>query len=214
MGKTAFIIAGGHIGDPAFLQSRLSRAAPYVLICADSGARHARQLGLTPQAIIGDMDSADDDLLKYFEEKGSIIVRHPKDKDETDTQLALEYALAAGPAEVVIFGALGGRLDHTLANVSLLMAGMKSGVPVKLVDEWCEVFPVKDQAVIEGGEGQTISVFPFAGRASGITLEGFAYPLTDGVMEAGRPYGISNKLAAARGIISVKKGVLLVVRYF
>jgi thiamine pyrophosphokinase len=85
---------------------------------------------------------------------------------------------------------------------------------VKLIDEWCEVFLVKDQASIDGEVGQTVSIFPFPDAASGITLQGFKYPLEDGTMEAGKPYGISNRLAAPRGFLSVKSGCLLVIRYF
>jgi thiamine pyrophosphokinase len=214
MSGTAYIISGGYISDVDFIRRRFARTETFTLICADSGARYADRLGVTPQVIVGDMDSLDVRLQQYFEGKGCIIIRHPKDKDETDTQLALEYALITRPSEVVIFGALGGRLDHTLANVALLMTGVQNGVPVKLVDEWCEVFLVTNQAVIDGEAGQTVSIFPYPQAASGVSLDGFEYPLADGVMETGRPFGISNRLAASRGVISVKSGYLLVIRYF
>lgn len=214
MSNRVYIISGGYIGDAGAIRRWFDRPDTYTLICADGGARHAYELGLTPQAIIGDMDSLDEDLQRYFETKGSLILRHPKDKDETDTQLALDYALEANPPEVVIFGALGARLDHTLANLSLLMAGIQSGVPVKLVDAWCEVFLVTKQVVINGEAGQTVSIFPYPHAASGISLDGFAYPLTAAAMETGKPYGISNRLAASRGVISVTSGCLLVIRYF
>ncbi|MBN1615436.1 MAG: thiamine diphosphokinase, partial [Deltaproteobacteria bacterium] len=163
--------------------------------------------------VVGDMDSLDPELLKRFEGKGSRIIRHSKHKDETDTQLALEYALDLHPDEVHVFGALGGRLDHTLANLSLLALGIERGIPVKIIDEWCEVFLVKASAQIEGEPGQTVSLFPFTGSASGIDLTGFEYPLADAVMETGRPFGISNRLVGSKGTIKITSGILLVVHY-
>lgn len=213
MNKIVYIISGGPIGDLDFLKSQFVQSEPYALICADGGARYAYRIGLTPRVIIGDMDSLDGDLQRYFEEKGSQIIMHPKDKDETDTQLVLEYAFTMKPDAIVVFGALGGRLDHTLANVSLLMAGARHNIPIKLMDEWCEVFLVLDKAVINGEAGQTVSIFPFP-EAADISLEGFEYPLEGGAMEIGNPYGISNKIAARTAVISVKSGYLLVVRYF
>ena len=196
-----------------FLRSQVEMLDPAALVCADGGARHIEALGLVPHIIVGDMDSLAPDILMRCEAKGSRIFRYPRDKKETDTQLALEYALEAYPDEIRIYGALGGRLDHTLANVSLLTMAMKRGVTAKLVDEWCEVFLVTHDAVIEGMAGQTVSLFPLSSSVTGISLEGFAYPLSDGAMEIGAPYGISNLLQGERGIISLASGSLLVVKY-
>lgn len=160
------------------------------------------------------MDSLDADLQAHFADAGSRIITRPARKDETDTQLALEYALDLRPDEVWVFGALGGRIDHTLANISLLALGVKRGIEVRLVDEWCEVFIVTGYRDLEGEPGQTVSLFPLAGAADGIRLEGFEYPLEGGRMELGRPYGISNRLISSHGHISVASGPLLVIRYF
>ena len=82
------------------------------------------------------------------------------------------------PAEVWIWGALGHRVDHILANISLLVQGSKRGIEVKLIDAWCEVFLIDRRTVLEGEAGQTVSLLPFGGAASGVTLTGFEYPLT------------------------------------
>ncbi|MBM4313327.1 MAG: thiamine diphosphokinase, partial [Deltaproteobacteria bacterium] len=113
-----------------------------------------------------------------------------------------------------IWGALGGRIDHALANLSLLVRGIERGVEARLIDGWCELFLVTRRKVIDGREGQTVSVLPFMGDVSGVTLTGFEYPLTKAAMTVGRPYGISNILAARQGVIEVESGCLLVVRYF
>lgn len=208
-----FVIAGGSLGSHDFFRAQAALFCPDKLVCADGGARHLKNMGLTPQVIIGDMDSLTPEILAHFMERGSRIRRHPGEKKETDTQLALEYAWQLLPREVRIYGGMGGRIDHTLANISLLAAGANKGVPTKLVDEWCEVSVITKSTAIEGLIGQTVSLLPLASPAAGIDLKGFAYPLDGGRMELGAPYGISNLLAADRAVVSIATGSLLLVKY-
>jgi len=214
MKKLVYIITGGDLGDPAFLRAQAASDAPAALICADAGARHLKAAGMVPTLIVGDMDSLDRGSQEGYESSGVRIIRHPREKNETDTELALREAFGMAPTEVRIWGALGGRIDHTLANLSLLVQGIERGVEVRLIDEWCELFLVTRRAVLEGKEGQTVSLLPFMGEVSGVTLTGFEYPLTKAAMAVGRPYGISNVLAAEHGVIEVDSGCLIVVRYF
>jgi thiamine pyrophosphokinase len=214
MKKVLLVVAGGEIRDMAFFRSKLSELKPAEIICADSGAGYLHAIGLVPHVIIGDMDSLSPGILEYFTVRGSRIIRFPEGKNETDTQLALEYAFGTVPDEIYVFGAFGTRIDHTLANVSLLALGVKKGIQIKLIDEWCETFIVNSECTIEGEPGQTVSLLPLSDKVTGITIEGFEYPLNNGVMEIGTPYGVSNRLIAARGIISVKGGHLLVIRYY
>jgi len=214
MKKVLIVVAGGEIRDLAFLQARISLLQAAEIICADGGAGYLHALGLVPNVIIGDMDSLEPGLLQYFTERGSRIIRFPEGKNETDTQLALEYAFGCSPDEIYVFGAFGTRIDHVLANVSLLALGVKRGTNVKLINEWCEIFIAGRQCIIEGQPGQTVSLLPLSNTVTGIMLDGFEYPLTDGVMEIGTPYGVSNRLTAAKGVITVESGLLLVIRYF
>ncbi len=214
MGKRVFIISNGIINDPEFIRQKLREMNAPIIICADGATRYLRPLDIVPEFIIGDMDSIDDDTMRYFNKRGTTILTYPGNKDETDTQLALEYALKLKPDEIFIFGALGARIDHALANISLLIMGVKRGVDVKIIDETCELFIVNQQGVVEGKAGETVSLLPLSSEVTGITLEGFEYPLSGGVMEIGRPYGISNRLIAEKGIITVKSGYLLVIRNF
>lgn len=214
MKKVVFVVSGGDLGDPAFLREQAATAAPAAVICADGGARHLEAAGIIPVLIVGDMDSLDTQRQAYYEARGCRIIRHTRRKDETDTELALHEAFRMEPAEVWIWGALGHRVDHALANISLLVQGKQKGIEVKLIDEWCDVFLIDRRTVLEGEAGQTVSLFPFAGQAAGVTLTGFEFSLTNAVMEIGRPYGVSNRLMAGRGIIELDSGHLLAVRYF
>lgn len=214
MGKVVFIVSGGVLGDPAFLRRQAAEAAPAALIGADGGARLLEEAGLLPTLVVGDMDSLGADAVARYETLGCRIVRHPSRKNETDTELALRESFAMDPDEVWIWGALGHRVDHTLANLSLLVQGAERGIEVRLVDSWCDVFLVRGRRVLRGLPGQTVSLLPFGGEAAGITLQGFEYPLTGAAMTTGHPYGISNRLAAAEGVIEVARGDLVAVRYF
>ena len=200
--------------DLSFFRSKIAELHPSGIICADSGAGHLYAAGMIPEVIIGDMDSLNPDILNYFEDRGSKIIKHPEAKDETDTQLALNYAIRLSPDEIYIFGAFGSRIDHTIANLSILISGMKRGIQVKLIDEWCEAFVVTGEYVIEGNMGQTVSLLPFSDMVTGITLKGFEYSLDNGVMEFGNPYGMSNRLNETKGTITVRSGNLIVIRYF
>ncbi|MCL2669363.1 MAG: thiamine diphosphokinase [Syntrophaceae bacterium] len=214
MVRRVFILAGGELGDPAFFEEQRRQATPIAFICADGGARHLAALGIQPDLIIGDLDSLGKDHQEAYAARGVRIFRHPSAKDKTDTELALQEAFRLGPEEVWIWGGLGLRLDHTLANCGLLLQGAGQGVEVRLIDPWCEVMLVKGRRALAGEAGQTVSLFPFGGEARGVTLTGFAYPLTRAVMTLDHPYGISNRLVAAEGIIEVASGSLLMVRYF
>ena len=212
MGRMVFVISNGVMGDAGFLVEAIRQSGDPVIICTDGAAERMREIGRVPDLIVGDMDSVDESTLEYFEQKGSRIVRHPSAKDETDTQLALEHAFEMDPDGIRIFGALGGRIDHALANISLLVMCAKRGLDVKIVDRECEIFVIDRPCVIDGREGETVSLLPLSSDVRGITLEGFEYPLTGAVMEVGVPYGISNRLTGARGTIKVESGYLLAIR--
>jgi thiamine pyrophosphokinase len=212
--RVVFVICGGPIGELDFLQAERERHRPAGLICADGGARHIHALGLTPDLIVGDMDSLNGELQRDFVMKGSRIMRYPEVKDETDSQLALEMAFMMMPDEIRIYGALGHRIDHTLANLTLLTAAADRGIETRLVDQWCEIFLIRQKAIVEGEIGQTVSLFAFGADVTGVTLEGFEYLLRNATITQTKPIGISNRLTAARGIISVGSGDLLAVRYF
>ena len=120
MKKVVFIVSGGELGDPSFYKEKTTEMGPAAVICADGGARHLLDTGMAPSLIVGDMDSLDQVSQDRYESMGARIIRHPRKKNETDTEIALKEAFAMTPSEVWIWGALGHRIDHILANISLL----------------------------------------------------------------------------------------------
>jgi len=205
----AIVIANGHIGN-----SEASQAQTWThdrVICADGGAQHALALGLAPDVVIGDLDSLDGDLRARLEGEGRQVLVHPTRKDETDLELALRYAADHGVDEILILGALGGRVDQTLANVLLLALPELEGVKTRIAAGDQEMFLIRDQAFIEGQEGDTVSLLPIAGDATGITTEGLEYPLQRGALKFGATLGISNVLTAPVARVQVERGLLLCI---
>lgn len=201
--KRAVIVSGGTIENPAYYNEMFSEED--FILCADSGYRNAQKLGLRPDAVIGDFDS-------FPEEKvicGEKIVL-PTEKDKTDTHECVCYALEHGFWEIVLIGAVGSRMDHTLANIHLLKTALEKGVSMRIVNEHNEMFLIHGETLISRKEGWHFSLLPIE-RTEGITLEGFYYPLQNATMEIGNPYGVSNEFAAEECRVRISKGLLLAV---
>ncbi len=214
MTENVIIISGGRFGDPIFFKKKIAEIGASLIIVCDGGVRHVQKLGIKPDVIIGDMDSIEPAQLASYSAQGVQIIKYPANKDFTDTELALNYALNLKPTAIYICGALGGRLDHTLANVFLLRKGQKAGIKTYLIDEYCEAFIVDKEAAFVDAKGVTVSLFAFSPQVEGLSLSGFVYPLKDAVLTMGESRGVSNIINEAHAKISVRAGNLLVIRYW
>jgi thiamine pyrophosphokinase len=214
MSQIVNIVSGGRLGDQSFFQKKIARMENCLIICCDGGARHFQSLGIKPDVIIGDMDSIDPASLASYSTQGIKIIKYPVNKDYTDTELALDYALSLKPEEIFIWGALGGRIDHALANVFLLCKGQEKGIRTYLVDEYGEAFVLDKEAAFINETGKTVSLLALSPEVTGITLSGFLYPLKEETLIMGESRGISNVINDARAGISVRQGKLLVIRYW
>jgi len=184
-----------------------------LLIAADGGALPLLRAGIVPHVAIGDMDSIDAAGLAALEAHGITPQRFPREKDETDLELALLYAAAAGATAIDILGAMGGRWDHTLANVALLALPELRERRARLLADRQTLFLVRDAAVLEGQAGDTISLLPMAGDAHGVTTKGLRYPLDNATLSYERARGVSNVLLDPPGQVSLRMGILLVVQH-
>ena len=191
-----------------------------VVIAADGGARHADGLGLAIDTWVGDGDSIAPDLLDTLAERGVTIRRAAAAKDESDTELAVLAALASGPDEVVILGALGGvRFDHTLANVGLLAMPQLAGLRAALLDARSRVrlITAPDGAgaavrlTLPGRVDDLVSLLPYGEGVVGVTTEGLAYPLADEPLPPGPARGLSNVRTTPEAAVTVRSGRLLVI---
>lgn len=196
----AVIFSGGEIGDGT---SYRRQKGDYI-ICADGGYGHCAAFGITPDILIGDFDSLTDYSCKN-------IIRCKKEKDETDTYLAVRLALEKGYGEIVIYGALGGRADHSLANIYLLKMILDGGTDGLIDSGKNKIFLINKSVTIRRGDFKYISVFPVFGPVSGVTLRGVKYPLENYEMAADDTIGISNEIVDSCGEITLEKGYLLII---
>lgn len=185
--------------------SRFWRDADYV-IAADAGYENARRLGIEPDLLLGDYDSAPSPP------PGAKTIVLPAEKDDTDTYFAARRAIAAGASDVVILGGLGGRLDHTLANLQTLAFLARNGVRALLADEGNEA------TVLLPGEHRIparrecyLSIFSAGDAARGVTLEGLKYPLREATVTGFYPIGVSNEFAADFATVRFSEGTLYLI---
>jgi thiamine pyrophosphokinase len=205
----AVIFLNGHIPDLEPVR-RLIRPAD-TLLAADGGTRHALALGLAPSVVIGDLDSLTGEHRRLLDAAGTEIRQFPRDKNETDFELALHYAVDAGYHEILIVAALGDRLDQTLGNLALLTDLRLSTFDVRLDDGVEEAFFTRRSCQVRGVAGDLVSLIPWGGEVTGIATAGLRWPLQGETLYPYQTRGISNELLVETATISLRSGLLLVV---
>jgi len=207
----AIIFANGDLGDPVWARRQFQPGD--LIVCADGGLRHARTLGLSPHAIVGDLDSLDIDEREQLATANCQLLAYPTRKNETDLELALLYAVERGATEITVLGAVGDRLDQTLANVLLLAHPALADVKVRLVVGATTAQAVRggQECLLHGVSGDTVSLLPLRGNVTGITTTGLEYGLDNGTLYFALARGVSNVMTAAEARLRVGEGVLLVI---
>lgn len=188
-----------------------TKTLPYIptkqdyVIAADKGLDNLKKIGIKPDVIIGDFDSLG------FVPSGENIKRLPVEKDDTDVGFAVNYAFELGYKEFVIYGAIGGLLDHTVANLQLsAYISSKGGKSVFVGENVFVTSITNDTLKISNGKGR-LSVFALSDKAEGVFLSGLKYPLENAVIENTFPIGVSNEFTDKSAKITVKNGTLLIV---
>ncbi len=210
MGDDAAVVFTGGDPPPSAVAVHLPAAA--LVIAADSGLEHAAALGRPVDLVVGDLDSVDPELLAAARASGTTVEAHPREKDHTDLELALDAALIRGARAVTVVGGHGGRLDHFLANLTLLASARFAATRL---DAWvgaAHVVVVHDDEVLEGRPGSLVSLIPLGGPVGGIRTDGLRYPLTDEDLDAGTTRGVSNEFLESAARVRVRTGTLLAIR--
>jgi thiamine pyrophosphokinase len=205
----ALVFAGGDPLDRRWVDT-LPRDAH--VVAADSGLEQVHAHGLTAHLLVGDMDSVRRETRDLAVQRGTVVERHPADKDATDLELALAAATAAGATRMLVVGAGGGRLDHFLANVLLLAAPAWAGIDVHALIGPAHVAVVRDRITLRGAVGSTVSLLPAGGPALGITTTGLRWPLRDEALAPGTTRGVSNEMTDPTATVALRDGVLVAVQ--
>ncbi len=196
----AVIIGNGNIFDYTYIKSKI--AENDFIICADGGYNHALRMGITPDLIIGDFDSAD---IRGCDVKK---IEYPTQKDFTDGELAVEYAVNNGFDNIILLAMTGNRFDHTITDI-LLLRKCPRGV---LIDDNNEIYLLRDNLHLSGTRGQTISIIPINGNAEGINTKGLKYPLNNETLYFGASRGVSNVMTDDECEITLSRGLALAVK--
>jgi thiamine pyrophosphokinase len=207
--ETVIVVAGGEPLRPDVAELVTPSAR---VLAADAGIAHVHALGLSAEAVIGDLDSATPEDVAKARARGARVERHPTAKDATDLELALDAALALAPRRVLVLADDGGRLDHLLASLLLLAAVRYRALEVDAQVGAALVHVIRGERELRGSVGETISLLALHGAAEGVTTDGLAYPLAGETLEPGSSRGVSNVFVAPTARVSIGSGVLLAVR--
>ena len=186
---------------------QITKADGDMIIAADGGYDALIKSGYAPDLLIGDLDSIASAI-----PEGVRVVRHPKEKDETDMFLAYSEGARLGYTEFIMLGATGGRLDHTYANLSLLLYAKERGHNVTVMDERSIILCLKNEAIsLAGNPGATLSVFAIGGEAKGVSIKGTKYEAEGVTLYPAFPLGVSNEFTGEDARISVADGAVLII---
>jgi thiamine pyrophosphokinase len=206
---TVIVVAGG---SPPFECEPVRLPEGATVIAADGGVDRALALGLHVDLAIGDFDSITPEGLATAEAAGARIEPYPTAKDATDLELALDAAIALGPARIVVVGSGGGRLDHLLGSVLLLADVRYAAAEIDAYLGDAIVSVIRGSRTLPGVPGDALSLLPVHGAAEGVTTEGLEYPLRGEALPPGTSRGVSNVFSASEARITVERGCLIAVR--
>ncbi len=180
------------------------------IICADGGLNYIEKYNVIPDAILGDFDSVKEDTLKKYKKLCKNIVQFEKEKDLTDTEIAIDYAVQNDYYDVTLICASGSRLDHTIANIMLMEKYNEVGVNIKIIDNNNEIQLIREKLVLKNKKKYFTSIVPITKIVKGINLKGFKYKLIDKDVSRGSTLCISNYIVDDFAEISIKEGTALV----
>ena len=207
----ALIVLGGDLPSPTLL--RRCAGGAELTIAADRGLEAFEAAGVLPDLLLGDMDSVSAGTLAR-REGSTEMERLPCEKDDTDGGHAMEVALLRGATEITILGALGGRMDHALANLMLLNRAHEGGAFAQILDERVRIVRIDGEITLRGAKGDTISLIPI-GEAHGVTLTGCYYHSQEALsFDFVHPLGVSNVVTQDEARITVKAGDLLLFHHY
>ncbi len=203
--KRCVIVGGADIGNYEYIRDMLS-AEDYIIFC-DSGLRHMGQLQFKPSLIVGDFDSHENPQLDVE----TIVL--PCEKDDTDTVYAVKEAVKRGFDTFLLIGVVGGRLDHTLGNVSILLYLDSIGKKGSIIDDYSEIEIVSSPPAHISDRYAFFSLLNITGCAKGVTIQNAKYPLEDAEITCEYQYGVSNEVLPGKtAVVSVGEGKLLLIK--
>ena len=210
MSQKACIITGGNLSE-SYVKNQRSRIQDAMLIVVDGALELTHRLGMVPDYIVGDFDTVNQELLSYYD--ANSILRHVPEKDQTDTELAIETAMRQGCREIVFWGATGTRLDHSLANIFLLQHLLEQNITGVIEDE-CNRLYLRNRSFKlnkQNCHGTYLSLLPLTDTVEQVTLTGMKYPVKDRNFFRKNTLGVSNEIIEEEARVEFSSGIFIVV---
>ena len=209
-GPSFLVVAGGHEPNPQALGDTLPKGD--IVIAADGGWRLCRKLRLAPSVLVGDMDTLTPEEVTQAESEGAEIRRYPSDKDQSDLEVAILTAHEMGARRMTLLGALGGQWDHCLANLLAPLSLCQSlGVWARLLTVGAEICLLEPgRYALSAETGTRVSLAALSDQVSGLSLDGFLYPLRGASLARRQTLGLANRIVTSPAVLSLQEGELLV----
>ena len=214
----AIIVANGFIGDPAGTYKRMAGYFGFsrddIVISADGGASNALKMGLVPDVVIGDMDSIKFKVKEKINKKSAKTryISTSPEKNESDTQLAVDYALSLGIKKLIITGAVGDRIDHTLANIILLSSPGLEDIDARILTDNSDMFVIRKPVTINGHPGKIVTLLSLSPYTYFTWTRGLKYELREEKLSFSPVRGLSNEFTEKKVHLGIREGILLVIR--
>jgi len=202
------IVSGGNVPSKELILKHKKRD---LIIGADKGASSLIGCGIIPHVLIGDFDSLSYDKVEMLQDKGCKIIKYKSEKDFTDTEASLNYAINALCDDVVILGAAGTRLDHTLANINLLGIPFEKGVKCVIEDENNLMFLSKSPVHLKKDNKKYFSIFSYSEETIGLNITGAKYELKNHTINKNSTLTISNEFISDTVKIDFDLGIILII---
>jgi thiamine pyrophosphokinase len=207
--RSILILANGEWADTARLSDLVDRVDK--IIAADGAWAKALAAGIRVDCVIGDLDSLTSEERESLLDSDIEVRVHSPDKDFTDLELAVDCALTKSARKLIVFGAFGGRIDHTLANVLLLEKAVERGVEVELIAGDETAWIIRGELTLsDGRRGDRMSLIPLSDFVV-VRTDGLRYRLYDERLVRASAHGVSNEIEDLPVRIAVRSGTLLVV---
>lgn len=205
----AVIVTGGNPPSKKLLQSYLK--SDDFLIGVDHGCDCLLEYDIIPSLILGDFDSAKEEVIEIFKKKNVKILKYNSDKDYTDTDLAYSEAKENGANEILLFGATGTRLDHMLGNIGILIKSLREGIKMQIIDDNNRIYVVDKESSFKGNVGDTISFHALSDKVTNLSIMDAKYKLEGYDMTLFEPRAICNEFMSQDITISFDSGLVLVI---
>ncbi|PIQ73129.1 thiamine diphosphokinase [Candidatus Roizmanbacteria bacterium CG11_big_fil_rev_8_21_14_0_20_36_8] len=207
MKKIAIILNGDRIKSKSQL---LVIKNSDLIIAADGGANNIVVNGIIPNIVVGDMDSIDPDVYSKINNGLTKLIKYKREKDKTDSELAVELAIENGAWQIDIFGMIGDRFDHLLSNVFLLSKFAKKA-HIIIHQKNIRMYYLFDKIDLSGKKGDELSLIPLSSGVKGISTKGLQYELENETLSFGSTRGVSNVFTSDKASINVSSGKLIVI---